>query len=139
MALQFSVALRNAMLDSMETTIGVSAKLQLWSGTVPANCAATATGTKLAEYTMASDWAAAASGGTKGFTPGNLPLTTTAIVGGTIGYYRITDSAGASTSCHEQGTVTATGGGGDLTVDNPTVTTSQTINVTSFTKTAPGA
>ncbi len=35
---------------------------------------------------------------------------------GTVGHYEIMDSTG--TVCHEQGTVTATGGGGDMTVVN---------------------
>lgn len=123
------------MLDAIEVAVGTSAKLQLWSGAQPANTATTASGTKLAEYTLASDWAAAASGGTKALS--SLPLTTTALAAGTVGYYRFTDSAG--TTCHEQGSVTATGGGGDMTIDNPTLTSGQTVNVTAFSKTAPGA
>ena len=123
------------MLDSIETTIGTSAKLQIWSGSAPANCAAASTGTKLIEIALASDWAAAASGGTKAFS--GVPLSTTALAAGTCGYYRIVDSAG--TTCHEQGTVTATGGGGDMTIDNATLTSGQSVQVTGFTKTAPGA
>lgn len=135
MTIQFSVTVRNARLDVIESTMGVSAKLQGWSGAQPANCAAAATGTKLIEITLASDWAAAASSGTKALN--NLPLTTTALAAGTIGYYRFVDSAG--TTCHEQGSVTATGSGGDMTVDNPTVALNQTVNVTAFTKTEGGA
>lgn len=135
MTIQFSTTLRNNMLDSIETTLGTSAKLQMWSGSAPANCAAAATGTKLVEYSLASDWAAAASGGSKALS--SLPLTTTALAAGTVGYYRFTDSAG--TTCHEQGTVTATGGGGDMTIDNAVLASGQTVNVTGFTKTAPGA
>lgn len=135
MTVQNSTAVRNAMLDAIETTIGTSAKFQIWSGSAPANCAAASTGTKLIEIALASDWAAAASGGTKAFS--GVPLSTTALAAGTCGYYRITDSAG--TTCHEQGTVTATGGGGDMTIDNAALTSGQSVQVTSFTKTAPGA
>lgn len=115
--------------------MGTAAKLQGWSGSQPANCAAAATGSKLMEITLASDWAAAASAGSKALN--NLPLTTTALAAGTLGYYRFVDSAG--TTCHEQGSITATGGGGDMTVDNPALTSGQTINVTAFTKTEAGA
>ena len=115
--------------------MGTAAKLQIYTGAQPANCAAAATGTKLAEITLASDWAAAASAGSKALN--NLPLTTTALAAGTMGYYRFVDSAG--TTCHEQGSVTATGGGGDMTVDNPAVTLNQTVNVTAWTKTEAGA
>lgn len=41
--------------------------------------------------------------------------------------------------CHMQGTVTATGGGGDLTVDNTSIASGQTVQLTGFTLTAPGA
>lgn len=135
MALQFSVQVRNAMLDSIEATMGTGARLRLYSGAPPANTAAAASGTMLAEFVLASDWAAAASNGSKALS--NLPLTTTAAAAGTIGHYRFYDSAG--TVCHEQGTVTATGGGGDMTVDNPSLTAGQTVNVTAFNKTAPGS
>lgn len=138
MTIQFSSQVRNGMLDAIEVAIGASAKLQLWSGAQPANCGTTASGTKLAEYSLASDWAAAASGGVKALIIGG-GISTTALANGTVGYYRFTDSTGSSTSCHEQGSVTATGGGGDMTIDNPTVTSGQTINVTAFSKTAPGA
>ena len=135
MTVQNSTAVRNAMLDAIETAIGVSAKMQIWTGTMPANCATASSGTKLVEISLASDWAAAASGGTKAFS--GTPLSTTALAAGTCGYYRITDNAG--TTCHEQGTVTATGGGGDMTIDNPVLASGQTVQVTGFTKTAPGA
>lgn len=135
MAVQNSVAVRNAMLDAIETTIGASAKLQFFTGAPPANCAAANTGTKLVDAALAADWAAAASGGVKSFN--GIPLTTTAVAAGTCGYYRIVDSAG--TTCHEQGTITATGGGGDLTIDNTVLANGQTVQITGFTKTAPGA
>ena len=136
MTVQFSTQVRNAMLDTIETAMGVSAKLQMFTGAPPANCAAAASGTKLIEITLAIDWAAAASAGAKALS--SLPLATTALApGGTIGHYRFVDSAG--TTCHEQGTVTATGGGGDMIVNNPAVTSGQAVNVTAFAKTAPGA
>lgn len=135
MTVQYSATVRNGMLDAIETAIGPSAKLQIWTGSQPANCATAASGTKLAEFSLASDWAAAASSGSKALN--NLPLSTTGLAAGTAGYYRFTDSAG--TTCHEQGSVTATGGGGDITIDNAVIASGQTIQVTAFTKTAPGA
>lgn len=135
MTVQYSATVRHGMLDAIETAIGPSAKLQIWTGSQPANCATAASGTKLAEFSLASDWAAAASSGSKALN--NLPLSTTGLAAGTAGYYRFTDSAG--TTCHEQGSVTATGGGGDITIDNAVIASGQTIQVTAFTKTAPGA
>lgn len=133
MAIQWSVSVRNGRLDAIEVAMGTAAKLQLWTGAPPANVGTAASGTKIAEYSLASDWAAAASGGVKALN--GLPLETTAIVGGTIGYYRFTATDG--TTAHEQGTVATSGG--DMTVDNATVTTGQTIRITAFSKTEPGA
>ena len=42
MTLQASTTARNALLDAIETAIGVSGKLTLYTGTPPANCATAA-------------------------------------------------------------------------------------------------
>jgi hypothetical protein len=135
MTVQYSTAVRNAMGDAWETAMGTSAKARIYSGSMPANCGTARSGTLLAEWAMASDWSAAASAGAK--TLSSLPLSTTGAAAGTAGYYSIMDSAG--TTCHEQGTVTATGGGGDMTIDNTSIAASQTVQITGFTKTWPGA
>ena len=135
MTVQNSVAVRNAYGDIFETTIGVSAKIALYTGAQPATTATAASGTKLIEWTLGSDWAAAAASGVK--TLGGVPLAATALAAGSAGHYRITDNAG--TTCHEQGTVTATGGGGDSTMDNIVLASGQTVNIAGWTKTFPGA
>lgn len=136
MTVQFSTTVRNALLDVIETTMGTSVYLRIYSGTPPANPAAALSGnTMLWEKQLASDWASAASAGSKALS--SVPLTNTAAAAGTASFYRFYASDG--TTCHEQGTVTATGGGGDLTVDNTSIASGQTVNVTAFTKTAPGA
>lgn len=131
MAIQLSTTVRNARLDSIESTIGASAILRLRSGAVPANCAAADAGTVLAEITVPADWAAAASGGSKAFQ--GTWQDTSANAGGTLGHWRLYDSTG--TTCHMQGTITATGGGGDMTVDNTNVAAGQQVTVTGFTLT----
>lgn len=134
MALQFSVAVRNARLDAIESTVGTSAKLQLRSGAPPATCATADSGTLLAELSLPSDWMAAASSGSvaKAGTWSGV-----GVAAGNAGHYRIKNSAGSTT--HEQGTVTATGGGGDLTLDNVSIAVDQAITINTFTKTEPGA
>jgi hypothetical protein len=77
---------------------------------------------------------AAASGGTKALAGS---WTDTAIATGTAAHWRLYASGG--TTCHSQGTVTATGGGGDMTVDNTSFASGQTFNVTAFTRTAGNA
>lgn len=72
MTVQNSTAVRNAQGDAWETAMGTAAKIQFWTGAQPANCAAASSGTKLAEYAMASDWCAAGASGAK--TLNSLPL-----------------------------------------------------------------
>jgi hypothetical protein len=133
MTVQKSVAVRNAMLDAQETVIGISAKVQLFTGAPPANCAAASTGTLLATFTLASDWSGNAVGGVK--TISGTPVSTTGLAAGTVGHYRIFDNAG--TTCNDQGTITATGGGGDAIMDNIVVASGQTLNLNSWSWTAP--
>lgn len=135
MAIQKSVAVRNAQLDAIETVVGASPKLQIRSGAAPASCATADSGTLLAEITLPSDWMAAASGGSKAMS--GTWQDASADGSGTAAHFRLKDNAG--TTCHMQGTVTATGGGGDITVDNTTFVAGQVFNITGFTLTAGGA
>lgn len=128
MSLQLSVAVRNARLDAIETTIGTSAKLRVRTGAPPADCAAADTGTILATLDLPSDWLAAASGGTKA--KAGTWQDASADAAGTAGHFRIYDTAG--TTSHIQGTVTATGGGGDLEVQNVVFAAGQAVTVTAF-------
>ena len=134
MSVQYSVAVRNAMLDAIESTTGASAVLRIYTGTAPANCAASATGTLLVDMSLPSDWMNNASGGTKTL---NGTWTAAATGTGTAGYYRIWDST--ATTCHEQGSVTMTAGGGDITLDNTNIATTQVVTITSKTITAGNA
>ncbi len=135
MALQLSVAVRNALLDAIESTIGTSAVLKIRTGAPPASCATADAGTVLASLTLPSDWMAAASSGSKA--KSGTWEDTSADAAGTAAHYRLYASDG--TTCHAQGTVTATGGGGDMTVDNTRFAAGQSFRVTSFTLTAPNA
>jgi hypothetical protein len=129
MAIQFSVAVRNGRLDSFETTVGVSPTLEIRSGSAPANCAAAATGTLLASMALPSDFMAAASAGAKAIA--GTWQDASADATGTAGYFRINQGA----TCHMQGTVTASGGGGDMIIDNVSIASGQQVNVTAFTLT----
>lgn len=135
MALQYSVAVRNAKLDAVETTIGVSAVLKIRTGAPPANVAAADTGTVLATLNLPSDWMNAAASGTKD--KAGTWQDTSADATGTAAHFRLYASDG--TTAHAQGTVTATGGGGDMTVDNTSFASGQSFTVTTFTLTAGNA
>lgn len=122
-----SVALRNARLDTVETTIGASPTLELRTGTPPANCAASDTGTVVATMALPADFLNAASGGSK--TLNGTWQDTSADTSGTVGHFRI--KQGGTT--HIQGTVTNTGGGGDMTLDNVVLNAGQQVAITTFT------
>lgn len=131
MAVNLSTTVRNARLDAIETAISTAPILRIYSGTKPTACSDAATGTLLAEMTLPSDWLAAASSGSKA--KSGTWSDASANAAGTAGYFRIYDSTG--TTCHAQGTVTATGGGGDMTLDNTSIASGQVVTITSFTLT----
>jgi hypothetical protein len=129
MAVQLSVSARNARLDAIETAIGTSAVLKIFTGSPPANCAAADSGTVLATINLPSDWMAAASGGSKSKsgTWEDLSADNT----GTSGHFRVYDSG--ATTCHIQGTVGTSGT--DMTVNSTSFTAGQSVTVNSFTLT----
>lgn len=123
------------MLDAIETVTGATAILRLRTGAPPATCATADSGTLVAEMTLPSDWMAAASGGTKALLGTWQDLSANAA--GTVAHFRIYDSTGVT--CHAQGTVTITGGGGDMTLDNNVLALAQQVTITSYTYTAANA
>lgn len=134
MSLQYSGAVRDAQLDAVETVVGTAPKLQIRTGAAPANCAAADSGTLLCEITLPSDWMAAASGGSKAKSG---TWSGVGVAAGSAGHWRLKNSAGSTT--HGQGTCTATGGGGDMTLDNVSIAVDQAVSVNTFTLTAGNA
>ncbi|MBP8235902.1 MAG: hypothetical protein KAY22_26770 [Rhizorhabdus sp.] len=132
MVLQYSTRVKNARLDVVESTIGASAILKIRTGAAPANCAAADAGTVLATINLPADWMSAASGGAKAklgtWSDASADAT------GTAGHFRIYDSGGAT--CDMQGSITATGGGGDMILDSVSISAGQQVDVTAFGLTA---
>ena len=126
--MQYSTAVNNARLDAVETAIGSAPTLTLYSGSAPTNCAAADTGTALVTITLPSDWMAAASAGAKAMS-GTWSGTATDGAAATPTHYRIKQGA----TCHMQGTAGI--GSGECQV-NGTITSGQTVSVSSFTITA---
>ncbi len=126
MALQLSDALRNTRADDFEAAVGTSGTLEIRSGSPPANCAAADSGTVLASISLPSDWMTAASGGVKSLS--GTWQDASADATGTAGHFRFKNGA----TCHAQGTVTATGGGGDMTLVTTSITATQPVQITSF-------
>lgn len=134
MALQFSETLRNAMADAITTAAGGSALLRIYDGTIPANIAASITGNVLAELTCNATFAPGASGGV--LTLNAITADSSANATGTASHFRILTSGATAVL---QGTVTASGGGGDLTLNTTSIVLGGTVSVTTRTITAPGA
>lgn len=135
MALQYSVAVRNAKLDAVETAIGTSAVLKIRTGAPPATCATADSGTVLATLSLPSDWMAAAASGTKA--KAGTWEDTSADAAGTAAHFRLYATDG--TTCGAQGTITATSGGGDMELDNVVLAVAQLVTITGFTLTAGNA
>jgi hypothetical protein len=133
MAIQLAAAVRNLRLDAVETTIGVSAVMQIRSGVAPANCAAASTGTVLSTLTLPSNWMNDAASGTK--TKNGTWNDAAADATGTAGHFRIFEST--ATTCHIQGTVGTSAA--DLIVDSISFTAGQAFTVITFTLSAANA
>jgi hypothetical protein len=134
MALKFSTVVKNAELDAIETAIAASAILKIRTGAPPATIADADSGTVLATINLPADWMAAANAGSKALAGSWSDSSADAT--GDAGHFRIYASDG--TTQHIQGTVTATGGGGDMTLDSASahIEAAQTVTIGTFTLTA---
>ena len=130
MAIQLSTTTRNRFRDAYVAAFPAGASLVIRSGT-PAGVGNAATGTILATIALP---ATPFTNGTGAVTLSGTWSETSADGTGTAGHYRMTNGSDI-----EEGTVTATGGGGDLTLDNTSITTGQTVTITSWTRTMPAA
>ena len=128
-------ATRNARLDTIESTNGASCALEIRTGAQPANCATANSGSVLATINLPADWMAAAASGAKA--KSGTWQDASADGAGTAGHFRVFNSQATKdeTTCFMQGTVTATGGGGDMTVDNAVFAVAQNFTITTFTLT----
>lgn len=131
---QYSVDLRDARNDAIETILGASPILELRTGAAPATCATADSGTLVASMTLPADAFAASSGGVKSMQGTWEDLL--ANNAGIIGHYRFKTSGGV---CKMQGSASLAGGGGEMILTNTNVAVNQPVSVTSFAITAGGA
>jgi hypothetical protein len=122
-------------MSNIEANIGTTPLLKLFTGTVPANCAAADPAGLVVNMTLPSDWLEAAANGAVNKTA--TAWTANASANGTVNSWRIKDST--NTTCHIQGNCTNTGNGGDMTLDNIVIAINQTVTITGFLLTAPNA
>lgn len=127
MALDLNNALANALLDLLDTELPATAVLEIRSGAKP-GAENAASGTLLASITLpATPWAAAATGSkAKNGTWEDASADAT----GTAGHYRLKN---AGDTRRIDGSVTGTGGGGDLELNSTSITAGQAVTINTFT------
>lgn len=132
MTLDYNTLHATSSLDAIyDTNFPAGSILEIRSG-APAGADNAAGGTLLASITLpATPWAAA--GGTGSKAKQGTWQDASADATGTAGHFRLKNAAGTKL---EEGTVTATGGGGDMTLDNTSINITQVVTVTGYTRTA---
>lgn len=138
MTIRLPVASRNAAADAIaaRTDAGAGSGLvRVYTGSQPASADLAATGTLLATFTTNDPAFASAGSGTATLdvTPA---LSTVGVAAGDAGWFRIVDSTGATVI---DGSVTASGGGGDLIMSTITVSIGLTLQLTAGTITMPAS
>jgi hypothetical protein len=122
MAAGYSTTLRNNQLDAITSFTGNAALVRVYDGTRPATGAAITSQVKLAEFTMATPFAPAASAGALSPT---LPANTTGLAAGTATWFRIVKSDG--TTFVMDGSV-----GTEMTLNTATFSIGVTTQMTAF-------
>ena len=124
MAITVNTTHRNTMLDGIDATYN-SATLTVRSGAAP-GAGSAAAGTVLATVTLPADAFAAASGGTKA--KAGTWSDASADATGTAAHFRAVATGGEIF----EGTVTVTGGGGDLQLASVALVAGVPFTITSF-------
>lgn len=131
MALTVTVAASDAMGDALATAIGSGADIQIRTGSKPATPETTATGTLLATVDVSGAFTS-----TGGVLTSADPASVTIAATGTAGYFRLLTSTGTAIL---DGTVTATGGGGDMELATVALSSGATLDLGVPTITVPVA
>lgn len=126
MAVSYTTALKNAMLDAITTALGASPLLRIYDGTPPANAGTALSGnTLLATLPMSATPFPAASGGT--LTANAITSDASADATGTASFFRLLTSGAAAVV---QGTVGTSGA--DLNLNSVSITAGGTVAVSSL-------
>ena len=134
MTIRLATTARNASTDGVVDLIDAGSgagTVDVRTGSQPASAQDAATGTLLATIVL-SDPAFGASA--TGVATAGDPASVNAVAAGTAGWFRVKDSDGATVF---DGSVSASGGGGDMIVSNVSIASGQPVDVTSFTYTTP--
>jgi hypothetical protein len=124
MAISIAATSKTNRMAAVNTDLGTGGTLKIYSGTPPASADA-ALGAAVELVSLPQGTYTASSGQlTCSFTAATVST------GGTASFFRLVKAGGST--CIVQGTVTATGGGGDMTFSTVSFVTSATITLSSF-------
>lgn len=131
MAVTYTDEAKNAAVDAT-TILNNAGKVRLYSGTIPTDVNTALSGnTVLTEHDFS---ATAYIPSVSGVAEENIISSGTGTAGAGVGtdatFYRTFKSDG--TTAVSQGTITATGGGGDITISNVTIADGDVININDF-------
>jgi hypothetical protein len=138
MTTRISTAAAKAAVDAVVAKIDGGAgagTVQIRTGAQPASVATAASGTLLGTLTCSDPSFGAATNASPAVATANaITGDSSADASGTAGWFRVLDSTGAAVL---DGSITGTGGGGDMTLDNTSIVAGGTINLTSWTISMP--
>lgn len=121
MTIRRTDAVRNALMDTLDTQRGASAQVQVRSGV---NAGTGGQGTLLAQLTgNAGGWAGAAVAGV--LTSSAITADSSAAAPGTVGHYQLNTTA----ALFLESGVLDTGGTDGVTIDNASITLGQTVQM----------
>ena len=132
---ELGTTVRNGIIASIETSIGLSPVLQIRTLSKPATCADPDTGTILATLTLPADWLQPPAGGSA--SKSGTWQDISADNSGSAAHFSIYDS-GLGTR-HMQGDITVIGGGGAMEINNVNIVATQMVTVAAFAITAGNA
>ena len=130
MAVRLATATQNAAADAVGALIS-GGTVEIRSGSQPASANDAATGTLLATVSLGTSGSAAS-----GVVSLPDPASVNAVASGTAGWFRV-KSSGAATVF--DGSVTATGGGGQMQLSSTSLTSGSPVDLTAFSYTQPAA
>lgn len=121
MALTVAAASAQAMGAALATDIGANATIEIRSGAKPATPETAAAGTLLVTVTISGSFTS-----TGGVLTAADPVAANPAASGAAGHFRLRQSGGTAVL---DGTVTATGGGGDMQLGSTTITTGVPVDL----------
>lgn len=131
MSLTVAAATAQAMGAALATDIGAGSIIEIRSGAKPATPETAASGTLLVSITISGSFTS-----TGGVLTAVDPASVAPAASGTAGHFRLKKSGGTAVL---DGTVTATGGGGDMQLGSTTITTGVNVDLGVPTITVPVA